>query len=212
MPDKEEVGTDVVDAELTKFDQQLQELKTLYDQFFEGYIKIEPQRENKAFQTRMQWFAPAKLKTTGTRFKFNNIKARYIQMRNLWNRYLREMEAGTFKRDRFHVKLHEKERQEKFEKSQTGVGKDALKTAGSKKPAGAKKSGGQTQKQLEMLYSKLQKLSGSNQKIPSKEVFTKAIHAQIKKHKQAHPGERVELRIEKQGSDKFQVKIKGKNK
>jgi hypothetical protein len=198
----QEVSTDKVLEELGKLDQELQELKTHYDLFFQGVVKVEPQREQKAFQRRLQWFTPAKLKTTGARFKFNNIKARSIQMGNLWRRYLREMEEGTFKRDRFHAKMHAQEQQ----KPAASTAKTAPQSPS------ANKAPTKTQQQLDALYNKMKAMSGPDQKVPAKEVFQKAVHAQLKKHKQANPDHRFEINMGKSKSGKVQLSIKGKKK
>jgi hypothetical protein len=52
------------------------------------------------------------LQNTALRFKFNSLNSRYQAFRRQWDNILRQMEAGTYKRDVFKANLREKHAKE----------------------------------------------------------------------------------------------------
>lgn len=96
-------------ADLTK---QLEELRLAFDLYFQGMERMPPTDQ------RAKWAATARrfkeetrlVKNTGVKFRMNNLWARYQTLDTLWSRILREIEEGTYKRDKFKVQLRNRAR------------------------------------------------------------------------------------------------------
>ena len=94
-----------IDELLEELEQNLKRLRMEYEQFFMGAMKREPQVLRGKVQkvvTRMLNEPPLKARQ---KFRFNSLNARFQVFRQLWGRTLREIESGTYKRDRFMAKV-----------------------------------------------------------------------------------------------------------
>lgn len=109
-----------VDMLLDELEQRLDRLRALYEQFFLGFEKLEPTVQRKDVDRRFWVLRRMQLRNTATRFKLNTLTQRYNTYRQYWQRNLRQIEAGTFKR---HLVLAEKR-----------LGKEALTIAARRSP------------------------------------------------------------------------------
>lgn len=109
-----------VDMLLDELEQRLDRLRALYEQFFLGFEKLEPTVQRKDVDRRFWVLRRMHLRNTATRFKLNTLTQRYNTYRQYWQRNLRQIEAGTFKR---HLALAEKR-----------LGKEALTIAARRSP------------------------------------------------------------------------------
>ncbi|MFO0658281.1 MAG: MXAN_5187 C-terminal domain-containing protein [Polyangiaceae bacterium] len=64
-----------------------------------GFEKIEPGVQRKDVDRRLAVLRREQIRNTGLRFKFNQITARYNTYATHWQRVIREIENGTYKRD-----------------------------------------------------------------------------------------------------------------
>ncbi|NUP09502.1 MAG: hypothetical protein HOW73_25940 [Polyangiaceae bacterium] len=92
---------DAVELErnISELEEKLDRVRALYEQYFCGIEKLEPQVPRKDLDRRIVILRKEQIRNTAMRFKFNTIVQRYNTMQQHWNRILREIENGTYKRD-----------------------------------------------------------------------------------------------------------------
>lgn len=88
-----------IDIELDDLEVRIDRLRGLYDQYFMGLERVEPQVPRKDIERKIQLLRKEQIRNTGQRFKFNTIVQRYNTMQQHWSRIAREIENGTYKRD-----------------------------------------------------------------------------------------------------------------
>lgn len=88
-----------IDRHIGELEEKLDRLRSLYEQYFCGIEKLEPQVPRKDLDRRIVLLRKEQIRNTAMRFKLNTIVQRYNTMQQHWNRVLREIENGTYKRD-----------------------------------------------------------------------------------------------------------------
>jgi hypothetical protein len=88
-----------IEQTLGDLDDKIARLRALYEQYFMGIEKLEPQTPRKEVDRIIAQMRKIQLRNTAQRFRFQTIIQRYNTMQQHWGRTLREMEAGTFRRD-----------------------------------------------------------------------------------------------------------------
>jgi hypothetical protein len=73
-------------------------LRSLYDQYFMGIEKLEPQVPRKEVERRIQALRKEQIRNTAQRFRFQMILQRYNVYQTHWLRICREIENGTYRR------------------------------------------------------------------------------------------------------------------
>ncbi len=86
--------------EITALDQDIERLKTSYEQYFRGIEKLEPQRLRKEVQRRILTTNPNHAETSVDKFRFRTLAQRFASYASYWDRMLAMIEDGTFRRDR----------------------------------------------------------------------------------------------------------------
>ena len=89
------------DDELAKLTADFEALRTLYEQYFAGVEKLQPLRKRDAFERALRTSKLGSATKPTVRFKFGTIQQRFASYRNYWDRVLRQIEEGTFKREGF---------------------------------------------------------------------------------------------------------------
>lgn len=87
-----------LDIALEELETRLERLRALYEQYFLGFEKIEPQVARKDVDRRIYLLRREKIRNTGKRFKLQTIIQRYNTFQQYWQRICREIENGTYKR------------------------------------------------------------------------------------------------------------------
>ncbi len=100
----------VTAAEATALANRLEELRKAYDRYFIGVDKLEPQTDRRRFQMELDALLGAPSPNTQVRFQIAQIKGKYLTFSQYWSRVLREIEDGTYARDRFRAELKDKQR------------------------------------------------------------------------------------------------------
>lgn len=88
-----------LDKNLGELEEKMERVRALYEQFFVGIEKIEPQIPRKDVDRRITVLRKEQIRNTAMRFKFQTLVQRYNTMQQHWMRTMREIENGTFKRD-----------------------------------------------------------------------------------------------------------------
>jgi hypothetical protein len=73
-------------------------LRSLYEQYFMGFEKMEPAVPRKDVDRKIHVLRKEHFRNTAMRFRFQMILQRYNTYQTHWQRVLREIEAGTYKR------------------------------------------------------------------------------------------------------------------
>lgn len=187
-----------IDTRLSQLDSKLEKVRSLFEQYFTGVLKSQPQREHQEFKSSLTQISSADLKTTASKFKFQSIQSRHLQLSQLWTKTLRQIEEGTHKRELF--LLDKKEEFEKFKQTGEQPRPPAAKTV-------EKKPSANTQKYVEALYEKMSSLVGKQQKLMAKEAFITKVSEQVQSAREKHPDKKVELRLLKNAHGKIEVKL-----
>src|SRR5439155_24266923 len=83
---------------LNELANKIDRLKVLYEQYFMGIEKMEPQVARKEVTRVMLGLQQQYIRNTGLRFKFNTLLQKWNIYITYWNRILREIENGTYVR------------------------------------------------------------------------------------------------------------------
>lgn len=78
---------------------QLSRIKHLYEQWFQGIERIEPQIARKQFDRMLYLLRKEQPRNTALRFRFNTLIQRYTTLQTYWRRVARQIEEGTYRRD-----------------------------------------------------------------------------------------------------------------
>jgi hypothetical protein len=78
---------------------QLSRIKHLYEQWFQGIERIEPQIARKQFDRALHELRKEVPRNTALRFRFQTLIQRYTTLQTYWRRVGRQIEEGTYRRD-----------------------------------------------------------------------------------------------------------------
>src|SRR5205823_14153636 len=84
-------------------------LQVLYEKYFLGIDRRPPDHERKRVSTKIREMKEQMIRNTALKFRINTLFAKLLSFERMWDRTLREIEDGTYKRDVFKAKLREKE-------------------------------------------------------------------------------------------------------
>ena len=98
--------------ELTELDEAIVNLQVLYEKYFLGIDRRPPEQERKRISQKTREMRTTNVRNTALKFKINTLFAKLLSFERMWDRTLREIEDGTYKRDVFKAKLRDKDRDE----------------------------------------------------------------------------------------------------
>jgi hypothetical protein len=78
---------------------QLSRIKHLYEQWFQGIERIEPQIPRKQLDRTIHLLRKGQPRNTALRFRFQTLIQRYTTLQTYWRRVGRQIEEGTYRRD-----------------------------------------------------------------------------------------------------------------
>lgn len=90
-----------IEINISELELRLDRLRALYEQYFMGFEKLEPQIQRKDVDRRFQILRKVNLRNTALRFRLNVAVQKYSTYQTYWVRICRQIEEGTYKR---HVK------------------------------------------------------------------------------------------------------------
>lgn len=93
-----------IEEHITELESRVDRLRALYEQYFMGIEKIEPQVARKDVERRVQVLRREQIRNTAQRFRFQMILQRYNTFQTYWLRTCREIEEGTYKRHVMHAR------------------------------------------------------------------------------------------------------------
>ncbi len=83
---------------VSEIELRLDRLRALYDQYFMGFEKLEPQVQRKDVDRRFQILRKENFRNTALRFRLNVAIQKYSTYQTYWQRTCRQIEEGTYKR------------------------------------------------------------------------------------------------------------------
>ncbi|MCA1829193.1 MAG: MXAN_5187 C-terminal domain-containing protein [Myxococcales bacterium] len=99
--------------DLDELEAAITALQVLYEKYFLGIDRRPPDQERKRVSTKIRELKEQMIRNTALKFRINTMFAKLLSFERMWDRTLREIEDGTYKRDVFKAKLHMKERSDK---------------------------------------------------------------------------------------------------
>jgi hypothetical protein len=104
--------------ECVALEAELNELKANYEQFFIGIERAPPSKKHEGIKRRVAALKGLFIRQTALKFRVQAVTAKLVTWERLWDRTLKEIEAGTYKRDLFKARLHSNKRGPKAEAKQ----------------------------------------------------------------------------------------------
>lgn len=87
------------DSMLHDAEVKLKRLKALYEQWFQGIERIEPQIARKDLDRHFMLLKKERPRNTAARFRLSQLFASYVTYQTYWGRIARQIEEGTYERD-----------------------------------------------------------------------------------------------------------------
>jgi hypothetical protein len=84
---------------LANVEGRLKRLRVLYDQWFMGIERVEPQAPRLDLERMIARMRAVHVRNTALRFRFGQLLQRYMAYTTYWKRVTRQIEEGTYKRD-----------------------------------------------------------------------------------------------------------------
>ena len=91
-------------ADLDDLEESITALQVLYEKYFLGIDRRPPEQERKRVSTRIRELKEQMIRNTALKFRVNTMFAKLLSFERMWDRTLREIEEGTYKRDVFKAK------------------------------------------------------------------------------------------------------------
>lgn len=92
---------------------ELSELKAQYDQYFMGMERLPPTRHHERLKKQVGELRGKFIRQTAAKFRIGQLATKLSTYERLWERTIKEIEAGTYSRDLFKARRHRKEREDK---------------------------------------------------------------------------------------------------
>jgi len=90
-----QLGTDIT-QDLQLLENKIKQAKFEYNQYFMGHRPREPQILRGEVQKIIAYWSNLPIRNTASRFRFNNLCARFFTFRRQWDEISRKIEEGTY--------------------------------------------------------------------------------------------------------------------
>ncbi len=87
------------DGLVKELEVRLDQLKALFDQYFQGMERLPPTRKRESLERALKELRRDQPRNTAARFRFQTLWQRWVTMTTHWDRICRQIEEGTYKRD-----------------------------------------------------------------------------------------------------------------
>jgi hypothetical protein len=88
-----------VASRVDELERGLERVRASYEAYFLGIEKRAPELARQQLQHKLLELQSVPMVNTAVRFRFQNLVQRFTQLAGHWNRTMREIEAGTYRRD-----------------------------------------------------------------------------------------------------------------
>jgi hypothetical protein len=90
---------EVVAEKISELERKVERLRTMYETFFSGADRRPPNTPRRELNRLMLELQQLSIRNAGLRFRFQTLSQRWTLYTTYWNRTLREIEAGTYRKD-----------------------------------------------------------------------------------------------------------------
>lgn len=97
---------------------ELNELKAQYDQYFLGMERQPPTRHHERLKKQINGLKGTFVRQTAVKFRVQQLAQKLATYERLWDRTIKEIEAGTYSRDLFKARRHRQERDKRDKRGQ----------------------------------------------------------------------------------------------
>ena len=99
-----------IEARLGEMEKKMSRLRSLYESYFMGMERIPPNTPRRDMNRMILEMQQVVIGNSSLRFRFQSLSQRWVLQVTYWNRTMREIEAGTFRRDLARTQRHMAER------------------------------------------------------------------------------------------------------
>jgi hypothetical protein len=99
-----------IENRLNEMERKLDRLRSLYDSYFMGMERIPPDTLRREMNRMMLEMQQVPIGRASLRFRFQAMSQKWVLHMTYWNRTMREIEAGTYRRDVARTQRHLAER------------------------------------------------------------------------------------------------------
>ena len=137
-----------IEARLGEMEKKMDRLRSMYESYFMGMERIPPNTPRRDMNRMMLEMQQVVIGNSSLRFRFQSLSQKWVLQITYWNRTMREIEAGTFRRDMARTQRHLAERGGIITEEEAialGIPKNRVKAfvARQQRVAGLKKTGEQ---------------------------------------------------------------------
>lgn len=99
-----------IEARLSEMEKKMDRLRSMYESYFMGMERIPPDTARREMNRMMLEMQQVSIVASALRFRFQSLSQKWVLQSTYWNRTMREIEAGTFRRDVARTQRHLAER------------------------------------------------------------------------------------------------------
>ena len=99
-----------IEARLGEMEKKMDRLRSMYESYFMGMERTPPNTPRRDMNRMMLEMQQVVIANSALRFRFQSLSQKWVLQITYWNRTMREIEAGTFRRDMARTQRHLAER------------------------------------------------------------------------------------------------------
>ena len=99
-----------IEARIGEMEKKCDRLRAMYEAYFMGMERVPPNTPRRDMNRLMLEMQQVQIPNSALRFRFQALSQRWVLQITYWNRTMREIEAGTFRRDMARTQRHLAER------------------------------------------------------------------------------------------------------
>jgi len=99
-----------IEARLGEMEKKMDRLRSMYESYFMGMERVPPNTPRRDMNRMMLEMQQVVIGNSALRFRFQSLSQKWVLQVTYWNRTMREIEAGTFRRDLARTQRHLSER------------------------------------------------------------------------------------------------------
>ena len=92
-------SAEAITARLEEMERKVDRLRALYETFFSGIERQPPNAPRRELNRLVLEMQQIQIRNAALRFRFQSLSQKWTLMNTYWNRTLREIEAGTYRKD-----------------------------------------------------------------------------------------------------------------
>ena len=99
-----------IEARLGEMEKKIDRLRSMYESYFMGMERVPPNTPRRDMNRMMLEMQQVSIVASALRFRFQSLSQKWVLQSTYWNRTMREIGAGTFRRDVARTQRHLAER------------------------------------------------------------------------------------------------------